>query len=255
MSQTQATRNGEAEKAHQREVISLLGSLNGEWIKLPLKIMQDVGPAVQTLGGLLKITNRETFVSAGKLAQRARLPVATVRKQLDTLHDHGLIDNVGRGHTRAGRARRTCTIKVTEQTKASLSDYAILPWWACCHVAGAGRLPWSAKALLSLLMSRLAVLRFAAQDSKGLPGDEDFWETVDVDRFRFSLDRLERETGLHRETIVTAKRRLATLKIIEWFRGDDADLLVPNRAFRVLVTSAGEDRCRLAFKEGSESGQ
>lgn len=238
-----------------REEISLLASLNGEWIKLPLPIMRDVGPAVLTLGGILREANKETFVSADKLAQKSRLPLGTYRKHLVKLEEGGWIDNAGRGHTRAGRARRTCTIKVTAKTKDALGDYAILPWWACCSIAKVGRLPWSAKALLSLLMSRLAVLRFAAQDSKGLPGDEDFWETVEVDRFRFSLDRLERETGLHRETIVIAKRRLATVKIIEWFRGDDADLLVPNRAFRVLVTPAGEDRCHISFKGGSDSGQ
>ena len=34
----------------QVERISLVDSLTGEWIKLPLAVMQDVGPAVQTLG-------------------------------------------------------------------------------------------------------------------------------------------------------------------------------------------------------------
>ncbi|NLF06867.1 MAG: hypothetical protein GX594_02675, partial [Pirellulaceae bacterium] len=36
--------------------ISLLESLDGEWIKLPLEVMRDIGPAAQTLGGILKMT-------------------------------------------------------------------------------------------------------------------------------------------------------------------------------------------------------
>ncbi len=43
--------------APPREEISLLASLNGEWLKLPLSIMRDVGPAVQTLGGILREAN------------------------------------------------------------------------------------------------------------------------------------------------------------------------------------------------------
>ena len=221
--------------------------------------MRDVGPAVQTLAGLLRITNKETYVSAAKLAVRSRLPVATVRKHLVTLHEHEWIDNAGRGHTRAGRARRTCTIKVTAKAKDTLGDYAILPWWACCSIAKVGRLPWSAKALLSLLMSRLAVLRFAAQDSQGLPSDDEFWGSLDnmggEDRFRFSLDRIERDTGLHRGSIVDAKRRLAGLGIVEWKATDTADVLFPRDAFRVVVTPASEGCCFVSLSGGAENGQ
>ena len=64
-----------------REEISLLASLTGEWLKLPLSIVRDVGPATQTLGGILKISNRETFVSASKVAERARLPQTREAKE------------------------------------------------------------------------------------------------------------------------------------------------------------------------------
>lgn len=244
--------------AHTREEISLLASLNGEWFKLPLKIMQDAGSAAQTLGGILKITNRETFVSAGKLSERARLPVATVRKQLGTLQHHGWIENAGREHTRAGRARRTCTMKLTTKTKASLADYAILPWWACCHIGGTGRLPWSSKAVLSVIMARLAAFKAAIERQDGqAPNDDDFWGSLDnmggEDRFQFSLDRLERETGLSRPAVVDAKRQLANLGIVEWIRntrdgGDDTDVLFPNQAFRVVATPKSEGTCTLTFK-------
>ena len=54
---------------HGRQHISLLESLDGEWIKLPLAVMQDVGPAVQTLGGVLKVTNKETYVAVVEIAR------------------------------------------------------------------------------------------------------------------------------------------------------------------------------------------
>ena len=69
-----------------KEAISLLGSLtNGLWFKLPFDIMQDVGPATQTLAGILKVTNASTYMSVAKIAAAARVPVKTARKHLDTL--------------------------------------------------------------------------------------------------------------------------------------------------------------------------
>lgn len=256
--------------APPREEISLLASLKGEWLKLPLSIMRDVGrtqsmkrgvgPATQTLGGILNISKRETFVSASKIAARARLPVATVRKHLVTLHEHGWIQNVGRERTRAGIPRRTCTIKVTTKTKATLNEYGILPWWSCCFVKNVGRLPWSAKAVLSVIMARFAALTKAIEDHEGTrPDDDEFWGSLanfgGEDRFRFSLDRLERETGLHRESIVDAKQLLAKLGIVKWQATNSGDVLFPREAFRVVVTPASEGHCYIAFSRGSETGQ
>ena len=62
--------------------ISLLESLNGEWLKLPLAVMRDVGPAVQTLGGLLEVTKKETYTAVTKISTEAHLPVGTVRRHL-----------------------------------------------------------------------------------------------------------------------------------------------------------------------------
>ncbi len=244
-----------------REEISLLDSLSHEWLKLPLSIMRDVGPAVQTLGGILRVASKETFVAARAIAEKSRLPVPTARKHLVTLHERGWILNEGRGRTRAGRARRTCTITLTAKTKAAMSDYGILPWWACCYISRIGRLPWSAKMVLSVIMARLAAFKAAIERQEGYaPDDEDFWGTQanmgGEGRFRYSLHYLEKETGLHRESIVDAKRRLAKLGIIDWIRGDDGcDLLCPNAAFRVVVTPTTEGHCTLAFAKGSETGQ
>jgi hypothetical protein len=244
-----------------REEISLLGSLKQEWIKLPLSIMRDIGPAAQTLGGILNVTKKETFVAATKIAARARLPVATVRKHLVTLDAHGWIQNAGRERTRAGIPRRTCTIKVTSKTKATLHEYSILPWWSCCPIKSIGRLPWSAKALLSVIMARLAAFKKTMEVQDGIePDDDDFWGGMDnlggEVRFQFSLDRLARETGLHRESVVDAKRLLCKLGIIKWSPTDTADVLMPREAFRVVVTPASEPgRVFIAFSRGSESGQ
>ena len=105
--------------ADERQEISLLDSLTttAEWLKLPVAVMVRSGPAAQTLAGLLKVTNRETYTAVATIARKARLPVKTVRKHLKTLHDDGWIEHQGRRPTRRGFLRRTATIKVTQQTK------------------------------------------------------------------------------------------------------------------------------------------
>ena len=60
--------NASVQKAPSPKYVSLVDSLSSEWLKLPLVIMQDVGPAVKTLGGLLNITNRETFSPVEEIA-------------------------------------------------------------------------------------------------------------------------------------------------------------------------------------------
>ena len=139
------------------EELDLIEALRRQgWLKLPLAVMQDVGPATQTLGGILRITNRETFASVKSIAAKACLPVATVRKHLVTLHDHAWIINAGREHTRRGAPRRTCTIKIPPQTRGAMTTYAMLPWWAMCQPSRGKRLTWASKAVLSVVMSRLA---------------------------------------------------------------------------------------------------
>ena len=239
--------------------ISLIDSLAEEWLKLPFAVMREVGPAAQTLGGLLKHTNKETFVTAKDIAGKARLPLSTVRKHLVILHKHGWIENAGRERTRTGRARRTCTIKITQKTRDMMEPYACLPWWACCNISKVGRLPWSSKAVLSVVMARLMSLKAAAIESSP---DEDFTRPAKIadgarrslirepqlhtrpgatrkwlderdeelvgaidnlggdERFRFGLDELTRSTGLTRESVVSAKRWLKGRWLINWSGGD-----------------------------------
>jgi hypothetical protein len=240
--------------------ISLLDSLDGEWLKLPMAVMQDVGPATQTLGGILKITNKETFVAAAKIAGRARLPLATVRKHLVTLADRGWLANHGRGHTRGGRPRRTCTISLTSRTRDALAEYSVLPWWACCDTRNAGRLSWSARAVLSLIMARLMTLRAAAEQQDGHGMDvEDIEGAIENmggdERFCFRLAVELSRIGLSRDGAIQGKRELDRLGIIRITSGDrddggtPCDLLVPNSDFRVVVTPVPHGRCYVSFQK------
>ena len=248
---------------HPVREISLLGALGEEWIKLPFTAMRDVGPAVQTLGGLLAITTGETFVPVGEIARKARVPERTAKAHLLTLHDHGWIDNRGRERTRRGNPRRTCTIRLAAKAKAAAADgWGILPWWTCFK----WRPPfnWSAKAVLSVLMGRLCAMKAAADRGEGCvdgAGDEEDMlgalENMDVDgHFRglSSLRKLEEITGLDRKSIAVAKRRLHTIGCIIWQRSGDttprgtvADLLIPNWDFRVAITDLPNGRCTARF--------
>jgi hypothetical protein len=230
--------------------ISLLQTLDGEWIKLPLVILKDVGPAVQTLGGLLKVTNRETFTAVETIAGKARLPVATVRKHLLTLHNHGWIDHKGRQQSRRGYPRRTATIAITKQTKQGLEPWGFLPWWACCSIGKIGRLPWCSQAVLSVIMARLCSLKAVAKDQLDIDFTDDGSDDIEAEpdspdfeaeaqrcalaaaenilaelenyigdmeeRFRFSLDWLAEQTGLSRDSIIRAKRLLHTWGVVNW---------------------------------------
>jgi hypothetical protein len=239
---------------------SLIDSLDGEWLKLPKSIMRDAGPATQTLGGLLNITNKETFVAVSKIAKRSRLPLATSRKHLVTLVDHGWIENVGRGHTRRGAPRRTCTLRITPKTREAMSEYGVLPWWACCNSKRHGVLRWSTKAVLSVIMARLMSLKAAidrTDDQASCLSPDNYWLSIcemgGEDRFRFSLAELRKETGLSRHAVIQAKRKLFGHGIIELQSdtrddgGDAKDILMPSDDFCVTITPAGEGQCYVEF--------
>jgi hypothetical protein len=245
--------------------ISLLESLDGDWIKLPLKIMRDVGPAAQTMGGILKMTNHETYSSVTKIAHEAWLPMATARKHLLRLAANGWIKNQGRKHTRRGVPRRTATIVLTSKATTAAADYGVLPWWACCSVREVGKLPWSAKAVLSVVMARLMSLKAAAEREGNCAGDDDLIGAIanmgDEDRFRFSLAWLMQQTGLTHDSVTTAKRLLHHhFGIVRWVGGKvtagadtPTDQLIPNWDFRVVVTPAPQGGCFLAFDRGREN--
>ena len=139
-----------------------------------------------------------------------------------------------------------------------IEPYAPLPWWSCCHIAKAGKLPWSGKAVLAVVMGRLMSLKAAAQQDADYGADEELIGAIDNlggdDRFQFSLGWLAQQTGLTRGSVVAGKRCLHARKVVGWTggRGEDGaaapDLLVPNWDFRVVVTPASNETCWVAFK-------
>jgi hypothetical protein len=242
----------------QRQEISLWDVLTGEWFKVPLPIMREAGAAVQTFAALLKVTREETFMAIGSIAEKARMPVPTVRKHLRALAAGGWIVNKGRERTRRGRPRRTCTISVTPKAAAAMVPYGVLPWWSCCQIRKVGRLPWCAKALLAVVLGRLMSLKGAAERD-GTVGQDDVVGAIDnmggANRFEFSLAYLMKETGLSRESVVLGKRWLAKHGIVRWYggKGDDGaevrHKLTPNLStFRVIATPTSDQKCYLDFK-------
>lgn len=241
----------------ETRLISLPESLRENWLKLPCDAVKHAGPASQTLAGIMQITNRETYCSAEEIANRARVPLATCRKHLAILADRGYIDNEGRQSTRAGIPRRTCTIRLTKQARDMSSDYYPLPWWAACYINRLGRLKWSTKALLSLIMRRLMGAA-AWQERNDLSGDDD--ESKDDaliqydsdDRYKFSLAYLSENLGLTRESVVNAKADLARMRIIDWCRGNGInapDTLTPSLGFRVSIKPAGPGLVTVSFTQ------
>jgi hypothetical protein len=206
--------------------------------------MRELGPAAQTLDGLLRVSRTETFASAAKIAAKARLPKRTVEYHLGKLERAGYIENLGRRPTPTGRARRTVTRRPTAKAKSAGDLYGFLPWWACCTPRGGKRLSWAERAVLSVVMARLASLKKAAVDGGSdeceLP--EMIQESFGEERFHFSIAALQSMTGLGRHAIIKAKRQLHRRHIITLTGqegdggGTGRDLLVPNWLFRCVCT-------------------
>ena len=138
-----------------------------------------------------------------------------------------------------------------------MESYGLLPWWACCKI-GLGRLPWCARAVLSIVLARLASLKKAVEDQDGHGCDSgDVWGSItnlgDEDRFRFPLERLEAETGLARHSAIDAKHWLYQHRIVILSGGDrpdggtDRDSLMPNEAFRLVQIPAPKGGVFLEF--------
>jgi hypothetical protein len=249
----------------ERQEIDLIESLDSEVFKLPLAIMRDCGPATQTFAGILKVTNRETFTATKQIATKARLPLRTVRRHIEILGSVGYIADRGREHTRAGRPRRTCTRAITAKARTAMESYGLLPWWACCEIRRVGRLPWCARAVLSIVLARLASLKKVLDEQDGHGCDSgDVWGSIanmgDADRFGFPLWRLEADTGLARPAIVDAKRWLYQRAIVQWCRserddgGSDTDILMPRDDFRVVVIPASPGHVFLEFSSEKVPG-
>ena len=71
---------------------------------------------------------------------------------------------------RAGRPRRTCT-RVIPRERWEYGRYGLLPWWATVKMV-----PWSSRAVLSLVMARLCAYMEAIQRDGEVCDEEDLVE-------------------------------------------------------------------------------
>lgn len=239
------------------EYHDLVSSLDSEWLRLPYAAMREVGAAVQTLGGLLRITTDETFVRVDKIAVSAGLPIDTVRKHLTTLRCAGWIESLGRQRTANGRPRRTITWRPAR--KAEHEPYGILPLWASGSIGQGTKLSWSDRAVLSVVMAGLCKCKAAFERTDhNFPTVEDFMNNFGMEsRFSspLSLSGLESLTGLARNSIIKARENLMRLGIIgAAVDCGIADLLLPNFEFRVVVTPTDGGRAIVNFESSLDEG-
>lgn len=212
---------------------------------LRLAAMREVGPAAQTLAGLLSLQQREIFRPVSDIAESARVPCRTCQKHLATLARKGWITNSGRERTRAGRPRRTCTLRITRKTRDA-TEYAPLPHWAAVMCFKGRRSPWSTRAVLTVVMKRLLAKKAAVERNDGYEADWGAIENLRGDfNWQFPLRRLVEDTGLDRKSVIAGKRHLHRFKIVDWSEnkmhdgGDGSDLLIPQAEFLVRVEPAG----------------
>lgn len=230
-------------------------------IKLLVEAMHEVGPAAQTLGGILRLTLRCTFASQSKISIASGLPLKTVRKHLLTLQEHSFIHNNGREPTQSGRARRTCTIRSTGRTLEVVKNYCPLPWWTAATSVGN---QWCSRALRAVVVRRWLELRAGIITTyRGEPFHEhelpDRLNSIGgEERFGFSLPKLQKMTGLSRDSIVKGKRILTQAGFVSWIRGADSqspDLLIPNWGLKVIEENIGNGRFRIHLRGGPKNGQ
>lgn len=180
------------------------------WLKAPLDVMRDVGPAVRTLGGFLAITkrnSRSTFASVALIAASAGVPTSTARKHVQTLVRRGWLANEGRKSNSRGRPRRTCTISLGKKALAATGDYGAIP-------LGQENLSWSATAILSIVCRRLMGLRAFVEEKETPNGVRSAIMALGPERWEWSLTQLAEQTGLSRHSCIAGKRELVGQGIV-----------------------------------------
>jgi hypothetical protein len=219
--------------------------VNMQQLRLSTDACKNVGPAAQTLAGVLRKTNRSTFVSTDEIANFSRVPLATCRKHLSILESTGYLVNEGRKRTPAGKPRRTCTICVTPTAREAITEYWSLPELLACSFRNAKRLNWAERVLLAVIVTRLQSVLASFRESRQLETVEDYDCYIREDRFQFSLSFLEQKTGLSRPTICRAKHGLWERKIIRLIGETDGvtrDTMLPNWQFDLTQTFT-KDNC------------
>jgi hypothetical protein len=232
--------------------VTVLDSLSQELLHLPIDAIRHVGPAAQTLAGLLSITRTQTFVAIDKIAKRSWLPLRTAKYHLRQLQDDNWVKNCGRQKSSSGGLIRTSTLQVTQKALQSRDKYFMLPWWSCCQMSlpdgSVERLSWGSRVLLAMLTTKLAIAKNSYNPGVTSSPVEDsaFWcYYADHGRhedFAISLKEIHEKTNLTTPTITAAKRQLSKIGVIGCQKGsarDDADTLELQQEFSVTSTSDG----------------
>ena len=128
---------------------------------------------------------------------------------------------------------------------------------------------WASKAVLSIVMSRLAGLVKTVEelDGKADTYRGEIWGSIvnlngDDRHFLFSRQSLADQTGLDVKSITNAKRDLDSRGIVKWTRfrradgGDDKHALEPQETFKIRIRPAGENSCFVDWVgEGKMAGR
>jgi hypothetical protein len=212
-------------------------------LQIGLPSIRAVGPAAETLATLISISTKDSFVRYSEIARRARLPETTVKKHIAKLQPDSL-ENKGRQPTRSGWVRRTTTIRPTKMALGQRDKYILLPWWARCNLnleaidrsRRSCRLSWSEKVLFGFVISQF--IKIQQGEKEAIPGSI-ACEAFNRDRYQFSLSGLSAALGLDRKTIVSVKRSLHRIQLIDWSRDEGSkDWIAPNFGLKVRNTPA-----------------
>ncbi len=179
-------------------------------LRLPIKALR-LGEAAQVLAAIARVASERqgfrTFVSNIKLAAVACMPLRVVERAVGEngpLVRGDWIQRLGRQRDYVtGRPRRTVTLWLSE---AGYGRYLSLPRAPLCQ----WKLTWGERLLLAFIVSRHTLTEFLGKEQKRA-----------VDRRWFTLGDIQAHTGLARNTVRSARRRLTQRGIIEWTQFPD----------------------------------
>ncbi len=229
------------------------------FLVLPIEAVKEVGPATQTLAGLLALTKNTTFVKVDRIAEASSLPRRTCQLHLQTLAAQGWIENEGREKTATGKTRRTSTIRITARARPSITRwFHPVPYWAVCPSLG---LKWSELLILALVyhqVKKMAQVCLSARNKSFMDGDIDWGdlENIGIDsNFRWSVTKIESETGLSRPSICKAKAWLHRNGFIycQPCGHTERSIIKPRDDFQVSQTQNGDgSKTTRIFSNGRE---
>lgn len=230
-----------------------------QFFSLPIDAVKEVGPATQTLAGLSAITKTSTFVKVDRIAEASLLPRRTCQIHLKKLAETGWIENVGREKTTSGKTRRTTTITIASKARQSISRwFHPLPCWAACPSLG---LKWSELVILAIVyhqVKKIAQVVLIARNKSFMDGDIEWGdlEHIGIDQnFRWSVSKIESETGLSRPSICTAKAWLHRHGFIycQQCGYNEMSIIKPRDDFQVSQTQNGDgSKTTRIFSNGRE---